>query len=138
MSVYPVEHQGGMLRASGGTYYWVDGFLRSSEDFGYSMNETKLSPTIPGINYDNNILELELKPNPVSNDINVQIYVQETETVLISVSDLSGRELLMFQEKLFKGRNYGSYSLSELDSGMYLITITGKNGGRMTKQIIKI
>lgn len=77
-------------------------------------------------------------PNPVIDFALVQYSVYEKMQIKLSVYDLQGQEIQL----LYKGdREIGSYQISvdlaQISSGFYIISLSGSNGQRQSRRMIK-
>jgi hypothetical protein len=83
---------------------------------------------ISGIKNDNkDDLGLSIIQNPVSNDVNLQISTKKEGNVVINIYNLNGQSLLAFNKSLSKGLNQISIDVSNLNSGLYILSIYDKN-----------
>ncbi len=74
-------------------------------------------------------------PNAVLAQAEVTYCVDAPQAVWISVSDLTGRELLRWQESAVAGDNVSKFSTETLQSGMYLVTVKSAHGTKRTRRI---
>ena len=80
-----------------------------------------------------------LYPNPVANTLSLEIYLDESSDFLLSVSDITGRE--MFQQNVAgnKGLNTWHLNTSKLSRGTYILNIVeGKNTQNKRIEFIKL
>lgn len=80
-----------------------------------------------------------LYPNPVANTLSLEIYLEESSDFLLSISDITGRE--MFQQNVTgnKGLNTWHLNTSKLPSGTYILNIAkGKNTQNKRIEFIKM
>ncbi len=84
-----------------------------------------------------NVSNIEVYPNPMSNDGNIKFTLNETSDVLINVYSLEGRMVRQMNLKnTALGMHNITFSAQDLTAGTYLITFT-VNGQREVKKFIK-
>ena len=66
-------------------------------------------------------------PNPVSDQVSLDLKLQQSEDIVISVYDLGGRQLLSQNERLSPGTHKINMNTSGLQNGIYLIRIESGN-----------
>jgi hypothetical protein len=70
----------------------------------------------------------KLYPNPVSQEITVELHANQMQNVRLTITDASGR-LLKEEELSFDRDNTASkITLGELEKGIYFLNVTGKDG----------
>ena len=77
--------------------------------------------------------ELKIYPNPMTGNALMEINPPASGDALISILDLSGRQI--FQTKCFLDRSRQEFRLSGLRNGIYLITVAG-NGYKITGKLL--
>ncbi len=79
---------------------------------------------------------INVYPNPVETQLNLQIKIEESGRYFLSVHDLSGKELQRKTVQLLNGDNQESLNVSQLAAGHYAVRIS--DGKRVaTQQIVK-
>ena len=91
---------------------------------------------IIAVKNDNNLITLQLFPNPVTDILQVQIPATKKETVTILITDAAGKTVYSKKQQLSEGNNAASIPVQHLPEGTYLLIINGK-AGRQTKLFIK-
>lgn len=81
-------------------------------------------------------IALRVSPNPATKSITLAISSKKTETVLITMLDISGRALLNTKMNLIPGVNYFQTSVGHLASGTYTIQVRGSQVSE-SRQFIK-
>ncbi len=64
-------------------------------------------------------------PNPASGILNISVPVQKTNNYLISITDLAGNNIMLFNKYLSAGQNEFSVDISKLSKGTYQLSIPG-------------
>lgn len=83
-----------------------------------------------------NIHYTELYPNPVSENLNILINLENDSKVNINVFDLSGKLIISTQKNLSRGENILNLYVGDLKTGFYIINISDKNC-RISRKFIK-
>ncbi len=76
-------------------------------------------------------------PNPFEDQINISANWSEQTDVAIHVYNISGDIVWGQQRQMNAGQNQMSIDLSEMSAGIYLITMIGDEGTRISKRIVK-
>ncbi len=74
-------------------------------------------------------------PNAVMTRAEITYCVPSNQGVWISVSDLTGRELMRWSSQAVAGDNIVKFSTETLQSGMYLVTVKAADGSERTRRI---
>ncbi len=77
---------------------------------------------------ENPLLQLSLTPNPTTGILTIQ--VPNSTLKSITVYDVLGKPVLQQKENLI------TIDLSHLQNGMYLVKVTGRNGGTVVKKVV--
>jgi len=83
---------------------------------------------------------LNVYPNPATDQISIDIILNQGKTIEYRILDLAGRVLNdEFPRKTYSdgGRYTESMDISSLKSGMYLLVLIDKEGASMTKRVLK-
>lgn len=83
---------------------------------------------------------LNAYPNPVTDQLNIDVILSRSKTIQYRVFDISGRVLndeLPIRDYSEAGRYTEQINLQDLKSGIYILVLTDNEGGRMTKRILK-
>ncbi len=76
-----------------------------------------------------------LYPNPSTDVVNTQVLAERKENAVVTVTDVSGKSVLMKNYSLSPGLNNCALNVSQLNSGLYILKII-VNGVSETKSII--
>jgi uncharacterized protein (TIGR02145 family) len=77
--------------------------------------------------YDNttDIKSLQVYPNPVTDEAEIQFFVDKSTNILLELSDISGRSVLQSNKFLYPGMH--KFRVSGLHQGIYIIRISGQS-----------
>ena len=81
-------------------------------------------------------VETTIAPNPVDDQLNLTINSKESMEVGVSITELSGRNIINQTYNLFQGEQNQKIDVSSLAQGQYILTITGEKG-QLSEQFIK-
>jgi hypothetical protein len=73
-------------------------------------------------------MNLELFPNPTSDLVNVAIRSEKSDDVVITLTDVLGKQIGLLYEGSIHGLHNLSTDVSSLDAGMYVISVASKTG----------
>jgi phosphatidylserine/phosphatidylglycerophosphate/cardiolipin synthase-like enzyme len=90
-----------------------------------------------GIGEISGISDFKVFPNPVANDINLSINATETGTISLTVSDLSGKQLLKKELSVNIGNNQYTFNKHHLSPGIYLLKLARENTFAIQKLIVQ-
>ena len=91
-----------------------------------------------GINEQLTLIEgLAIFPNPVKDLLNLKISSKGNAPVLISLCDLTGREIYSNPYILVKGTNTFLVNTASLQPGMFILRITSEDGTDVIQKLIK-
>lgn len=74
-----------------------------------------------------NIIEMSASPVPTQNDVNISLSSLHTQSVVLTVNDLSGRTILESTRNIEEGSNLLSVDLSELAAGSYIVSLRSRS-----------
>lgn len=129
---------------------WVNAFpvsLSTTPDYrlqpssvaatGASFTDSKFDITA-GVNENGNkISSINLYPNPVTDQANVVVNLNEAATVVITVFDITGKVAAnAFTDEMNSGFNTVKINTSELPAGIYFTTIVANNSKKTLKTVI--
>lgn len=80
--------------------------------------------------------ELKLFPNPTGDQATVAITLTTSAHIAISVSDVSGREVLAADKTLQAGENMINLNTADLKSGMYFVRVSDENSTTNMKMVV--
>jgi hypothetical protein len=90
-------------------------------------------PTYPEIS------KLKVYPNPAKDIVNIDFELNKPDKVRIVIFDIEGKPLRMLKdmEELPSGFNHLQVNMSNVPSGIYILTLQNNNGSYKTQRIIK-
>lgn len=80
-----------------------------------------------------NLSEIQVYPNPTSDDLTVEIGVPTEMQVSIEIKDLEGRNIMIINELCHVGKNIFAFDLRAVPNGLYLLQISDKGKTRILK-----
>lgn len=80
-----------------------------------------------------NLSEIQVYPNPTSDDLTVEIGVPTEMQVSIEIKDLEGRNIMIINELCHVGKNIFAFDLRAVPNGLYLLQISDKEKTRILK-----
>jgi len=89
---------------------------------------SKTVPTVPTMA----IASINVYPNPVTNQLNVELPTLTNGSYTITVTDIAGKKI---SQQKAQGRTM--VQMKGLTSGTYLLEITSSNGERQVQRIVK-
>ncbi len=82
-----------------------------------------------------NINLISIFPNPVKDELNISVNLKTNENILIAISDILGR--VVYKKTTYaKSKSFIKVSLKELNSGVYIVSISDRYGS-VVKKVIK-
>ena len=84
------------------------------EDISTALNEITI----------NNIEHFKIAPNPVQQDLNIQLIVKKAGKLQFILSDVLGRIIKSWDEKIISGAHNWHISTVDLPNGIYQLTIS--------------
>jgi hypothetical protein len=108
-------------------YYRIRTFDRDSK---YSLSEVR---SVRNLGY----ASLNVFPNPMSNQLNLQIDLEKAENAVYFITDLSGRRVQTGRLNLSAGANRMPVSCSSIPKGTYILTLQ-LNNETLVKKITKL
>ena len=118
------------LEKNTGTVYYRLKVTRSNSHVDYSYL-LRINPRQPA-----EFQWLGMRPNPASQQVNLNLYIKQTSTVKISLYNGPAQPVLQRQIRMQAGYNYVDIPLDKLAKGVYWMVIE-TNGSRMVKTLIK-
>jgi len=119
-------------------YYWGGSqIITNNKDEFYAMDQVKTKPKIP---MHSSALEMLVYPNPVENNLHIDIFCPQEDSYLFTLSTISGREVISQSKLLNKGFNSHKIQLNNLvKSGIYILTVQNQRTLEKTQEkIIKL
>ena len=110
----------------------------SNGDVIYKGSSTIQESTGSGIqDISERISDLNIFPNPVSNELGISFNLLEASNVSSQLYSLDGREVnMLMNEKVSEGNFARSFNTNDLPSGIYLMKLN-VGGASITKKIVK-
>ena len=91
-----------------------------------------------GISDGNTLIEgITTYPNPVIDQLNLSIASKKDAPILVTISDLSGRNVSSEVYNLTIGNNGIQINTSMLQAGMFILRITSNDGTNLVRKVIK-
>lgn len=115
-----------------GTYY-VEVF----NALGCSSVSTTIGINDVGINEISNTLMANIYPNPAHQELNIDLYSQSPNTIIIELIDISGRLVLSEQYQISIGLNKKQINIDQVQKGLYMLKLSSENGISTEKIIIQ-
>jgi hypothetical protein len=92
-----------------------------------------------GINATESLIEgLRTYPNPVTDQLTVNIVSKKDASIFLTICDLSGRNLISEVAGLTVGSNMLQINTSGLPSGLFILKITSDDGTIKVRKVIKL
>ncbi|MFZ1572657.1 MAG: C10 family peptidase, partial [Candidatus Kapaibacterium sp.] len=109
-----------IIKSNGGVYKFLvsPAFAGFTGTYSLDLNITKV---VSSVN-DENKTELKFSPNPVKNNLNIDLGSEFSKVKNITISDIKGTELKVINLKSNQNENY-DLNVTELQSGSYLVTV---------------
>jgi len=81
---------------------------------------------------------VSLYPNPAKENVVIRVNTQNAGTISANVYDITGKLVLspVQNETLLNGENNFSFNTSELQNGVYFVTLNNANGKETVKLIV--
>ncbi|HPI05079.1 MAG TPA: T9SS type A sorting domain-containing protein [Saprospiraceae bacterium] len=123
------------------SFLYLDGQWRTNNFYGnpnpvlrMALDGAIFCPTIGTV--DLNRIEFKTYPNPAKDFLHIQIALPETSDALITVTDITGREILTEYRKNLNEETL-NFPVSKLPNGAYAVRISTKAGSSVQKFIIQ-
>ena len=84
----------------------------------------------------NNLSEIQVYPNPTTDDLAVEIAVPSDMQVSIQFKDLEGRNLMIINELCSVGKNIFAFDLKAIPNGLYLLQISTTDETSIRKIVV--
>jgi uncharacterized protein len=81
--------------------------------------------------------EMKLFPNPATTSATLVFKLEQNEKVEIQLTDISGQQIFCEKRMLYPGENKVELSTKALESGIYIVTLSGINGRKTMKLIVE-
>ncbi len=115
-------------------YYVINPYNRSAEKRSVKVGERKSYYLVsfnrkknPNPHRENKLFLVDLYPNPASKNLTLQYNLVENEKVLVTVLDITGREVFKSSWQQTKGEHQSSIDTHKLKNGMYLLQLSAGN-----------
>jgi PKD repeat protein len=101
-----------------------------------NCSATSFPVQVTGISEYSHDINLNIKPNPVVNDLEIDFNLLAEEKITFNIKNPLGQNLLSY-EKIFQTGNFNELiNLNKLDAGIYFLTLKFKDGC-ITRKLIK-
>ncbi|MEZ5013876.1 MAG: T9SS type A sorting domain-containing protein [Chitinophagales bacterium] len=80
--------------------------------------------------------EMQVFPNPVSDDLTVEFSAQSEGQISLELNDLEGRNVLSFSDLCNVGKNIFTIDLRAVSNGLYLLQIRSENESSIQKIVV--
>lgn len=117
-------------------YYWRVRSASGSVQGFYSVKFSFTTGTTIGLQDEQPFTVQAIYPNPATEVITVQLYLQKQLNVLMQISDICGRVLINNEYQATSGLNETKTDVSDIAPGIYFVTISAD--GRETQSRIVI
>lgn len=84
----------------------------------------------------NAIEAIRLYPNPNNGTATLEITTTMNADAVISIVDLSGREVMVQNTELFVGNNHIRLSTTEFANGIYFVSVKNGNNNKMVRMVV--
>jgi len=82
--------------------------------------------------------DIKLYPNPASQQVGIEFYLVEDEKVTISITDLSGKRIAIYENQHAGSSTYNAeLDISNFPTGLYLVTLTTSNYTQTEKLMVE-
>jgi len=75
-------------------------------------------------------------PNPAKDQVNISLYADQDGEALITISDITGRQIISEMRNLNAGVNITSFQTADLSAGIYMVNVM-VNGKQQTTKFVK-
>jgi len=80
---------------------------------------------------------INLYPNPITDQLNIQLNLTENSNITISIINAIGQVIIQKSENLSSGFQELKININEIKSGLYLINLNDNKGNYITKKLVK-
>lgn len=81
----------------------------------------------------NGLEDLTVYPNPATDNVNIDFTMNESEKVVLSLFDMTGKMLRSMDAQALNGSNHVSFDVSGLANGIYVLEINTEKGKSIRK-----
>lgn len=133
-SGYSVNNSGGNYENGTNTIEWNNN-ISGSENQQYYI---RAAGGTSGISKPETLIaQTEIYPNPATEQVQVKLIIDKPQYISISIDDLQGRQRYWKATELAVSGNYDmTISLTDFEPGLYLITISNREGERHVGKLI--
>ena len=101
----------------------------------------KVIPDYPDVNVNENVVNpmvnTRVYPNPASGEINIEVSASQASEMSISIYNIMGQNVMNQSVSLTTGMNTRPVNISELNSGIYFVTVKANGFENTMKFIVK-
>ena len=119
------------------------GLYIDSEQDGLTDNYiylVKLQPECTGVNDSqtvNPMTSVRVYPNPVQNELNIEVNASQASEMNIAVYNITGQKVMETSANISAGINAPSINVSNLNSGIYFVTVKANGFENTMKFVVK-
>lgn len=110
----------------------------SSTTNNFTITSTNIVASGVGMDENPSITFEKVYPVPFSNELSVEIYLNEKSEIKMEIVNAYGQVVKSFNENLSAGSHGLKYNVADLSSGTYFLRTTNQNGKSNHKVIIKL
>lgn len=77
---------------------------------------------------------LSLYPNPTTSDLSLDVFSRQEDQAIIIITDISGRVIKNQSYQMQMGHNHYSIDVTDIQSGLYIMTIKTTSSGTTTRK----
>ena len=101
------------------------------------MSQLIILPNATGVAEISNTFSVAVNPNPLTEESFVSIQLNQATQLNLTITDILGRTILNYSEEFPKGKSIFPLSQSELNNGIYFLSVYQPQGLRKTIRISK-
>jgi hypothetical protein len=87
-------------------------------------------------NETNPLMDAKIFPNPASSNCNLEFYLNTDKTLVLELSDLSGRVISSRAVKGLQGKNNELINISNLETGIYFVNVKSNSENLTTQRLV--
>jgi hypothetical protein len=84
-----------------------------------------------------NVQNVQVYPNPANNEVSISMDANRSETLQVKLYSINGQQISAEQWTISSGNSSKQFDLEGLDSGIYMISISGEHT-QIQERIIKL
>ena len=99
-------------------------------------NYITVTKCINGIEENRSFSNLQVFPNPASDELNVKLYSYEKAEFVLSISNTLSQEIVRIKKDMEIGETTLPIALHDLENGMYFLTVRKGNESVVTQIVL--